>query len=243
MAVPQFPGVPALSKAVQRLPTPARAVLSASQGALWRIFQISSAWGVYDKNGKPLVSPSKFQDLKQAVGLGATLSTNSVSYNKEYRVATYPVERGKLAAYNKVETPGQATVVLCFSGNLAERKAFLDALDAAAASLEPYSVVTPEATYTNYTIDKYSYNRESYRGANLLIVELSLSQVRSVTATFTTREVAKPESKPAEDGGKKQPVKASNSVLSQLSKSSLIEKVESALSSFGKWTLGGILGK
>ena len=207
-SVPKLPGVPALPRSA-KFPPIVRAGLGLLQGMLWRIFQVQTRWGIWDSKGKPLGDPSKFATL-EAAGLGSTLSTGSVDYSKETRVSDFPLERGSFAAYNKVETPAAPQVVLCMQGSEKNRRTFLEAIDKACKSTDLYSVVTPEVTYINYTVERYNYARHNSKGATLLIVEITLKEIRQVSALYTTSnkgQVDKPKeagATPQADNGKVQ---------------------------------------
>ena len=187
--VPKLPGVPAIPRSA-KFPPAARVALGLLQGVLWRSFQVQTRWGIWDSKGKPLGDPSKFTGLisnaREDADRVSTLSTGSVDYSKETRVSDFPLERGSFAAYNKVETPASPVVTLCFQGSEGERKTFLDAIDAACKSTDLYSVVTPEVTYINYTVERYNYARHNSKGATLLIVEITLKEIRQVSALYTT---------------------------------------------------------
>ena len=181
---------------------------------LWRIFQVQTQWGIWDSKGRPLGDPSKFTGLigraLESAGIGSTLSTSSVDYSKETRVSDFPLERGGFAAYNKVETPAAPQVVLCMQGSEKNRRTFLEAIDKACKSTDLYSVVTPEVTYINYAVERYNYARHSSKGATLLIVEITLKEIREVSALYTTSnkgQVDKPKdvsATPQADNGKVQ---------------------------------------
>ena len=210
--IPALPGVPSIPRpAGVTLPTGGSLVtslLGAAQGAVWRVLQTNTRWGIVDAKGKHLADPNIFQGLTAtalgAVGLGPTLSTNSMEYSKETRVSDFPVEGGSFASYNKVELPGSPVVTLVLGGMESDRAAFLTAIDGACKSTALYSVVTPEKTYKNHSIERYNYQRRSDRGVTLLLVELALREVRQVSATYTKAvpEPKQPEAKPAVDAGK-----------------------------------------
>lgn len=191
--VPKLPGVPALPRS-PNFPPAARVALGVLQGALWRVFQVQTRWGIYDANGKPLADPRRFQglagELLNTLG-GTTVSTGGLDYSKETRVSDFPVEQGHFASYNKVELPAAPVVTLCMSGNESDRKKFLDAIDTACKSTDLYSVVTPEVTYINYALERYNYQRRNNKGATLLIVEISLKEVRQVSAQYTVSNKGK----------------------------------------------------
>jgi len=216
------PGVPA----IPRLPnakTVVQAGLGIVQGAVWRIFQVETQWGIFDKKGKPLGDPAKITgiagNILESIGIGSTLSTNSVSYVKEARVSDFPVERGGFASYNKVELPGAPVVTLCISGFESDRKSFLDAIDAACKSTDLYKVVTPEVSYIDYSIERYAYQRRSDKGTTMLLVELSLKEVRQVSSKRAESKIKTAKDKgatPPVDGGAVQPAAPSPSVLKKI---------------------------
>lgn len=191
--IPKVPGVPALPRS-PNFPPAASAALGLVQGLLWRVFQVQTRWGIWDSTGKPLGDPSIFSGLfgnvLDAAGLGSTLSTGAVDYSKETRVSDFPVERGGFANYNKVETPAAPVVTLCLTGSENDRRTFLEAIDEACKSTDFYSVVTPEVTYRDYAIERYNYQRRNNRGATLLIVEISLKEIRQISSLFTLATAA-----------------------------------------------------
>jgi len=237
--VPKVPGVPALPRS-PNFPPLARVALGALQGALWRVFQVQTRWGIYDKNGNPIADPRRFQDLigelLNSLG-GTTVSTGSLDYSKETRVSDFPIERGSFASYNKVETPANPLVTMSMSGNEADRKKFLDAIDAACKSTDLYSVVTPEVTYIDYSIERYNYQRRNNRGANMLVVEISLKEIRQVSAQYTVSNKGnidspkQPSATPQVDTGKVQAQTPRTSTLKSIANKlpSLAEKAQQYL--------------
>ncbi len=190
-SIPDLPGVPAIPRSV-KFPPVATAALGLLQGMLWRIAQVQTRWGIFDSQGKPLGDPKQFvgiigRALESAgvYGAGPTLSTGSVDYSKETKVSDFPIERGGFASYNKVESPANPQVVLCLQGSEADRRSFLDAVDTACKSTDLFSVVTPELTYINYSIERYNYARRNSKGATLLIVEITLKEVRQISAQYS----------------------------------------------------------
>src|SRR6202022_429710 len=69
----------------------------------------------------------------------------------------------------------------------ANRTAFINALDAAANSLDLYTIVTPEKTYANANIKSWDYRREISNGPNIIIADLYLREIRqTATAAFSS---------------------------------------------------------
>lgn len=224
--VPKLAGVPALVRSVTAQGV-VRAVLSAAQSALWRFFQVQTRWGIFDSAGKPIYNPQQFLNLPESiVGAlgGTTLSTDGVEYSKETRVSDFPLEQGSFAAYNKVELPAEPVVTFAMSGSENDRTQFLNAIDLACLSTDLYSVVTPEKVYINYSIERYSYERKSGRGATLLIVQIGLKEIRQVSAQYaqiTPSPINTPKNAnatPQSDSGKVQPAAPDTSVLKSLTK-------------------------
>jgi hypothetical protein len=238
--VPKLPGVPALPRS-PNFPPLLKAGLGLVQGMLWRIFQVQTRWGIWDSKGKPLGDPSKFTgpigNALEAAGLGSTLSTGSVEYSKETRVSDFPIERGSFASYNKVEQPASPTVTLCLTGSEKNRRTFLEAIDKACKSTDLYSVVTPEVTYVNYSVERYDYSRRSSKGATLLIVDITLREIRQVSAQYTQSnkgQVDQPKeagATPQADNGKVQAQTPPKSTLKSLADKlpSLADKASSYL--------------
>ena len=222
--VPKLPGVPALPRSPNSPPS-LRAGLGLLQGMLWRFFQVQDRWGIWDSKGKPLGDPSTFTgfvgNALETAGLGSVLSTGSVDYSKETRVSDFPVEGGAFASYNKVETAASPQVVLCMQGSEKNRRTFLEAIDKACKSTDLYSVVTPEVTYIDYAIERYNYARHNSKGATLLIVEISLKEVRQVSAQYAQSkgQVDKPKeagATPQVDNGKVQAQTPKQSTLKSI---------------------------
>lgn len=199
--IPAFPGVPQLPRLpvipsfnLPVLPKPQALIqgaLGQVAGLLGQAFSTGPQWGIYTAGGKQLGAPGGLTQgglLAAALGLvglgGATLSTGSVDYSKETRVSDFPVERGSFASYNKVELPAAPMVTLCFAGTEGERRKFLNQLEMATKSTDLFNVVTPEIAYANYSIERMNYQRRSTKGATLLVVELSLKEIRQVSAQF-----------------------------------------------------------
>lgn len=192
--VPDVPGVPSIPRS-PNAPVAQTAILGLVQGLLWRVARSQTRWGVFDKSGKPLGDPSQFTGLAGAaldsLGLGVTLSTGSVDYSKETKISDFPIEQGGFASYNKVETPASPVVTLHLSGSENNRRTFLDEIDKAVKSTDFYSVVTPEVTYANYSIERYNYTRRNTKGATLLTVELTLKEIREVSAQYSQIQAPK----------------------------------------------------
>jgi hypothetical protein len=128
-------------------------------------------WGIFDLNGDPLAVTDSFVSLH---------------YKQEWRLPNYPQEQGAFQTYNKVQLPFDAIVKLSKGGSAIARQEFLAAIDAAAQSLQLYTVITPERIFPNVNIARYDYERTADAGRGLITVEIGLIEIRaSATAAFT----------------------------------------------------------
>ena len=184
--LPRVPGVPNIPRLASP-PAVTRLISGTITSALFRAFQVSDKWGILKPDGSPLVDS---QNLLNAIGVGSILSTKSMEYSKETRIADFPIEKGAFASYNKVEMPSTPTVIFTFQGSESERRSFLDQIEAATISLDLFTVITPEVTYINHAIESYNYRRSSTGGTTLLTVEIVLKQIRQSEAKYITREVS-----------------------------------------------------
>jgi hypothetical protein len=223
-------GIPPLPRSAN-IPPVIKMAAGLLQSALILALQSRIKWGIYDQKGKVLGDPSKISKgwlgaigagALSTLGLGTTTSTSSVDYSKEMKVSDFPIERGSFASYNKVELPATPMVTLAFTGKEKDRTVFLAAIDKACKSNDLYNVVTPEVTYKNYSIERYAYQRRHDRGATLLLVEISLKEIRQVSVRYTKtvktpiKAAKKPAATPPADSGKAQPKAPLQSTLKKI---------------------------
>jgi len=209
--VPLIAGVPSLP----RLATGSQIVrlgIGILSSIIWQAVQADNTWGIFDKSGKALGISNDSGLIASVIQLSSSYqSTVSFAYGKEVRVSDFPIERGSFASFNKVESPAQVTVPLSLSGNDADRNQFLQSIDAATKSTELYDCATPDSIYIDYSITGYNYERAATSGANLLLVNITLQEVRSVSAAFSVsqrkikQDAAKnPSAEPTIDSGRVQ---------------------------------------
>lgn len=162
-AVPQAPGVPALSSylaeaAVVLLTADVLTALAGLLGPQWGIFQ----------GGAPVVIAD---------------SVVSMEYKAEWTVSNYPVEQGAFESYDRVIVPFEARVRFATGGSMADRLALLTSLAAVTQDTTLFDVVTPEAVYQSVSITHYDYRRTGQSGVGLLQADVHCIQVRVTTTT------------------------------------------------------------
>lgn len=190
--IPPLPGVPPLPRSVD-VPPAVGLVFGEVASVLLNALQSPAQWGIFDSiTGNLLGGNEQSLSIIQSIQAqitgqqGPILSFNALEYVKETRISDFPVEEGGFATYNKVELPGNPTVTLALAGNESDRSAFLNAINAACLSTTLYFVITPEVIYGPVSLERYSYTRRSERGATLLMVEISLKEIRQVTSQYST---------------------------------------------------------
>lgn len=228
--IPVYPGVPAivrpLSSAIASSPVLAIS-LGTISGILGQSLQQAPRWGIFTAAGAQLGiatagNPVVNALATQVTGIAsAVLSTLGFEFVKESRVSDFATEGGLFTTYNKVRTSNNPTVMLALSGSESDRSYFLKALEEACDSTDAYNIVTPERTYVNYTIERITGpQRRASNGVTLLIVEVTLKEIRTVSASYATVapivSPVDPSATSSVDGGKVQAKAADTSTLKSL---------------------------
>lgn len=238
--VPEYPGVPQLMRAGNAA-IASNPVISITLGSIENILitalQQPPKWGIFDQDGNQLGVTGSSQSTLSAISgtlLGQltgsrapVLSTFDLSYMRETRVSDFPIEAGSFASYNKVQMPANPVVTLILQGSSNDRTTLLYALEAACIGTDLYNVVTPDYIYDGYSIERFNYARRAQKGAELLIVEVSLKEIRQVTATLATavtpiQAPVDAGSTPQTTNGIQQPQAAPQSLLYQIGNSNFL---------------------
>lgn len=119
-------------------------------------------WGLFD-GANPVVIADTVTDF---------------SYQQDWVIADYPVERGGFESYDKVNSPFRARIQFASGGSEANRQALLDSIQAIGDPLTLYTAVTPTAVYPSMNVEHFSYRRTSRNGLGLLIVDVHLLEIR-----------------------------------------------------------------
>jgi hypothetical protein len=172
--VPRFPGVPPVNRidtgqesSLERL---TRDAASLSPGQM-------TAWGIFSQKGALALRPDNI---------------TAFEFQREYRISDYPLEAGSFESFNKVTLPYDIRVIMTKGGSLADRKEFLDMVDALVAALDLFTIVTPERVYLNANLIRQDYRREATSGVSLLTVELHATEIRSKVSVQFVSSVTGP---------------------------------------------------
>jgi hypothetical protein len=198
--VPAAPGIPPVIRSATAA-VDTIGLLVADAVTIVRLFE-GPQWGIFSSTGAPALIGD---------------SVIAVDYRKEYAIPDYPIEEGAFASYNKVQRPFDVRVSFANTGklsilgsllsggaigslitgvdpNTAGRRRFLQQVDAAIASLDMFTVVTPEASYANVNLIHADYRREAAGGgATMIRIDVWCQEVRfGSRATSTGTESTDP---------------------------------------------------
>lgn len=176
---------------------------------LGNIVGIGTQWGIFDTNGNQVVQPD---------------SVVGFDYRKEYTISDYPVELGAFESYDKVETPYEITIRMTKGGSLSDRQTFLANIDAIKGDTNLYSIATPEVTLVNGNIISVDYSRKNDHGVGLITVDCRVVEVRETAqqqfsntpSSFSSSNVASPQSSDPSNGGVVQPQTPTSQVQTQV---------------------------
>jgi len=193
--VPKLPGVPDLVRSPALQPI-ARGVLGALQGIAWKALKKNEKWGIYSKKNvkQRLGEKESSTDFLTSVA-GDFLNRGQVSIldfrtNFDTITSDFPIEKGSFASYNKVIRPQRITLTYAVSGPSADKMYFFNALRDASKSNTLFDVWMPETYFSNYTITGYNFDRTADSGAYLFIFDVSLTEVKEVTPSYSSSNQA-----------------------------------------------------
>ena len=150
-----------------------------------------NVWGLVNEFGVPVVLADNVLGL---------------SFQSASTIVNAPIEGGSFASYNKIATPSQAVVQMSKgSGGALMRGAFLAQLLALEGSTLKFYVISPEFVHRNMSITNVDYARSAQEGVQLIVVNVSLEEVREVKVNYSFEEVEAPSDAKAVDGGSVQP--------------------------------------
>lgn len=145
---------------------------------------IAGNWALHDEDGNVAVPFDTFF---------------SMTRRDEGKVTAHPVEPDSFFAYNKVDSPGAVGLVLGLTGNSETLGSMLTALERLKSGTQLVSIVTPEKTLLDYTLETYDYQRSVESGVDRLLVSLALVEIRQVTQEYTTETISVQAPKQAAD--------------------------------------------
>ena len=189
--VPDASGVPPVNRSAAT--TPAAVSRSTSDGPTITVTAPTTKWGIHNTDGSEYFPEGSGPD-----------SYGEVEDSADWSIPTYPTEAGGFESYNKVTKPGEVHLVLVKGGTVAKRQSFRQRLDALAASTTLVNILTPGRTFKGYNLTHMEVQRSAEKGAALLQVRCTFTQVRTTVQTRFTN-VQDPSAAANTNGGAVQP--------------------------------------
>lgn len=137
------------------------ALLTADAPGLNALFG-TPQWGIFGDNGSEILVSD---------------SVSHVDYARDYQISDYPQEKGAFESYNKVKVPFKARVGFLIAET---RRDFLANVEAAVASRNFVTIVTPEQSYPSANLTHYSFRREVRNGVTMILVDVWCEEVRVI---------------------------------------------------------------
>lgn len=179
-SVPQLPGVPQLARPIgalaASLPTIIRKFFApAMPGVLFHAIKAAPVWGVFDAKGNQVISPDSIMDF---------------GFRGEWRVSNYPVQAGQFSSFNKVSVPYETFVRMVKGSTLADRTQFESDCRTVAASMDMFTVITPERSYVGVNGVRLEILRREAKGAFFIDAEMFFQEIKTVTPQYSTTTTA-----------------------------------------------------
>ncbi|MBS4773135.1 MAG: hypothetical protein KHX55_02530 [Proteobacteria bacterium] len=110
----------------------------------------------------------------------------SYSARKTSSVPSNQIEQGSFAAYNKINNPAEFSVTLAKSGSSTVLNSVLVALNDYSESTKLVDLVLPFRTYKNLNVVSVSHGISEGAAVNLLVVELTLKEIKQTARQYTS---------------------------------------------------------
>lgn len=176
-AVPMLPGVPQLARPLgalgASLPTIIGTIFKAPAmpRALKFAVKADPVWGIFDDLGSQVISPDSIMDF---------------AYRSEFRVSDYPVQAGQFSNFNKVTVPYDIPIRMVKGSTLDARTRFVSACEFVAASLDLYTIITPERTYVGVNPTRFEFTRRETSGAFFIDADMFFREIKQVTPQYSS---------------------------------------------------------
>lgn len=193
--VPKLPGVPQLRRS-PNFPSSLPPALGVALGVAKLFgFGAGRGWGVFNDRNEAVLNPDSIVDF---------------SVGNDYNIGTFPVQQGQFASYNKVNLPTEYVVRMSKGGDDADRLNFIASVQAVAASLSLYTIITPESVFKNVNVTRYEITRRGAQGAYFLAeVDMYFREIKQVVPSYIgdaqlTQDAQEPGALPPQSQGQVQ---------------------------------------
>jgi hypothetical protein len=169
--VPNLPGAPQVARSLSEAITTVSIGAASIQSVLASASQAPNIWGVFDSGGNQVVTPDSVREF---------------GTRGEWRVSNFPVQEGSFASYNKVALPAEYFIRMVKGGSVSARQAFQAQVEMVAASLDLYTIITPEESYQNANVTRYEITRKGVADAFFVTVDLFFQKIIQIGAQYST---------------------------------------------------------
>ncbi len=128
-------------------------------------------WDVLDEGGSSVLSFTSFLDS---------------TFKGEAKAVEQPVEEGSFATYNKVISSRPMTFTLALEGDDGTLTGELETLEELRVTASKCQVVTPYGISPMGTLTNYDYTHKRESGLGMIVVALTLTEIREVGAQTTS---------------------------------------------------------
>lgn len=150
--------------------------------------------GIIEGRGLWWLSQNKPQYIiKTSIGKLAFKSMLEMSVTEESDLPSEPIEKSSFAVYNRVISPLNVKCRLGLQGTDSELQTTLNRLSELRKGTEKLTFITPSATYNDLMLQSFDYRKDEHTGHNVLLVDLTMVEVREVASFQTTSSVTEPE--------------------------------------------------
>ena len=160
--VPNLPGVPQIIRQLGITIPPFIPGIPILGNVLAQASQSFNVWGVFSQPQSSAQSPEQVVNPD---------SIREFSTRSEWRISNFPVQQGSF---------------MVKGGSIDERQQFESEIDALAASIALYTIITPEKSYLNCNVSRFEKTRRGARDAFFTVVDLFFVQIIQVNATYST---------------------------------------------------------
>lgn len=150
-----------------------------------------------------------------------------MSCTEDSSLPSEPIEQSSFATYNRVIEPLDIKCRLGVQGYPSVLQTMIDRLSDLHKGTEKLTFITPSASYESLMLQSFDYRVDNHTGFNVLLVDLTLREIREVPTFLTTSSVTEPDPPPVSadstadgscasevDGGEVQSVSPSSSEAS-----------------------------
>ncbi len=108
-------------------------------------------------------------------------------YNKENAIASYPLEDGKFASYNKQQNPFNITITLIKSGLTLpyDKKNFVSALEKYCDKPLLVDVITPHGAYLHCSLSGLSFKNSPDENNDIIAARINIKQIEYIASEKT----------------------------------------------------------